>query len=56
MQNQTDPGEIKRHHFLFYIFKRDKEANPMPCDRAQPLLQRLKQVFSDNANEKKERD
>ena len=54
--NKPEPEESRRHHFLFHIFRMDKEANPMPCDHAQVLLQYLRRMFTDTQNNKKERD
>ena len=36
----------KKHHFLFYLFKMDKNENPMPKKRADTLLQYLKQAIA----------
>ena len=54
--NKPEHEESRRHHFLFHIFRMDKEANPMPCDHAQVLLQYLRRMFTDTQNNKKERD
>ena len=40
------------HHFLYYIFKADKAANPMPEKRAETLLDMLKRVFKSNETRK----
>ena len=40
-----------KHHFLFYLFKADKAANPMPQTRAESLLNCLKNIFSSSQNE-----
>ncbi len=37
--------EKKKHHFLFYIFKKDKEDNPMSANKAENLLKYVKHVF-----------
>ena len=36
----------KKHHFLFYLFKMDKDENPMPKNRAEALLRYLKQAIA----------
>ena len=46
-------NERNEHHFLFHIFRLDREENPMPRNRAESLLQCLKQLFA--AEPKKER-
>lgn len=46
-QNDADK---RRHHFLYYIFKADKKANPMDEAKAAGLRQILQQMF---ANSKK---
>ena len=43
----NETPERKEHHFLFHIFRMDKEENPMPQNRAEPLLRYLKKVFAD---------
>jgi hypothetical protein len=40
------------HHFLYYIFKADKAANPMPADRAETLLNKLKRIFKNKETRK----
>ena len=42
---QNETGKEKPQHFLFYIFKMDREENPMPDDRAAALLQRVRCMF-----------
>lgn len=32
----------KKHHFLYYIFKTDKEQNPMPKKQAENLFEIVK--------------
>lgn len=46
---QNDPKEQKstRNHFLFHIFRMDKDDNPMPRIRAESLMDFLKKVFQD---------
>ena len=39
-------NERNEHHFLFHIFRLDREENPMPRTRAESLLQCLKQLFT----------
>ena len=46
-------NERNEHHFLFHIFRLDREENPMPRLKAESLLQCLKQLFT--AEPKKER-
>ena len=52
-KNTTPPAA---HHFLFHIFRLDKELHPMPGQQAERLLQYLKQVFSDPASKTKGRE
>lgn len=40
----------RQHHFLFHIFRMDKEENPMPTARAEILMKLLRSIFTDNAN------
>ena len=42
-ENQEQP----KRHFLFHIFRMDKEEHPMPKKQADSLLVQLKTVFSD---------
>ena len=49
-ENQKQP----KRHFLFHIFRMDKEAHPMPNKQADSLFLQLKTVFSDA--KKKERE
>lgn len=44
-QNQNRTAK-KKHHFLFYLFKMDQDENPMPKNRADTLLQYLKQAIA----------
>ncbi len=46
-------NERNEHHFLFHIFRLDREENPMPRSRAESLLQYLKHFLT--AEPKKER-
>ena len=46
-------NERNEHHFLFHIFRMDREENPMPLLRAESLLLYLKDLFA--AGPKKER-
>ena len=46
-------NDRNEHHFLFHIFRLDREENPMPRNRAESLLQSLKQLFT--TGPKKER-
>lgn len=43
--DQNEPDK-KKHHFLYYIFKADKEANPMEESKAAGLRQILQQMFA----------
>ena len=45
--------ERNEHHFLFHIFRLDREENPMPRHKAESLLQYLMQLFT--TGPKKER-
>ncbi len=54
-QNQPEIHETGQHHFLFHIFRMDKAENPMPQNRAELLLQYLKNVFMDNTTKEKGR-
>ena len=42
-QNDADK---RQHHFLYYIFKADKEANPMDGARVAGLQQILQQMIA----------
>lgn len=55
-QNKPAMSEDKRHHFLFHIFRMDKEENPMPSNRADLVLQLLKSIFADNTKNNKGRN
>ena len=33
------------HHFLFHVFRMDKEENPMPTPQAENLLHQLRLIF-----------
>ena len=46
-------NERNEHHFLFHIFRLDREENPMPRLKAESLLQKLQQFFT--TGPKKER-
>ena len=46
-------NERDEHHFLFHIFRLDREENPMPRSKAEGLLRYLKQFFTNEP--KKER-
>ena len=35
----------RQHHFLFHLFRMDKEEHPMPEHRAARLLLLMKQTF-----------
>lgn len=35
----------KQHHFLFYIFRVDKMARPMPEKRVAGFLRQLKEIW-----------
>ena len=52
-QNEPAAREEKGRHFLFHIFRIDKEENPMPLPQANALLQFLRTVFTDNTNNEK---
>ena len=39
---------IKRHHFLYYVFKIDKAENPMPPNKSEKLLNSLKKLLNTN--------
>ena len=43
MQNENIKESPK--HFLFYIFQMDQKENPMPEERAEALLQRVRCIF-----------
>ena len=45
--------EKKKHHFLFYIFKKDKEDNPMSANKADNLLKYVKHVFIEKITKEK---
>ena len=49
MEQQTT--EQKKHHFLFYIFKTDKEQNPMPKTKAESLFEQIKNTFNNKPPE-----
>ncbi len=44
--NQSKP---KKHHFLFYVFKADKEKKAMPSGTAKGVLEYLKHVFTEKS-------
>lgn len=46
-------NERNEHHFLFHIFRLDREENPMPRARVASLLQYLNRFFTNEP--KKER-
>ena len=50
----THPESTKNnnsgHHFLFHIFRMDKEENPMPQLKAETLLNQIKLIFKTNSN------
>ncbi len=33
------------HHFLFHVFRMDKEENPMPTPQTENLLHQLRLIF-----------
>ena len=43
--------EQKKHHFLFYIFKIDKEQNPIPKPKAESLFEQIKNNFNNKTLE-----
>lgn len=43
-QNKSETTARQRH-FLFHVFRMDKEENPMPTNQAEALLQRLRKMF-----------
>ena len=44
-------AEQKKHHFLFYIFKADKEENPMQKNKAESLFDQIKNTFNNKIQE-----
>ena len=46
-------NERDEHHFLFHIFRLDREENPMPRNKAEGLLRYLKQIFTTKPKEER---
>ena len=42
--------QTERHHYLFHIFRMEKEENPASASRAEALLQYLKKIFFESGN------
>ena len=49
-------NERNEHHFLFHIFRMDREENPMPRLKAESLLQYLKELFTTEPKKEKGND
>ena len=37
--------DVPRHYNLYYLFKEDKEAHPMPLARAEAVRKRILELF-----------
>lgn len=46
-QKEPNFPETKEKHFLFHIFRMDREEHPMPPGRAEMLRKFLKTVFAE---------
>ena len=49
-------NERNEHHFLFHIFRMDRDENPMPRLKAESLLQYLKELFTTEPKKEKGND
>jgi hypothetical protein len=48
--HENEQKQTERHHYLFHIFRMEKEENPASASRAEALLQYLKKIFFGSGN------
>ena len=53
---KSDLPDQRQHHYLFHIFRMDKDENPMPQNKVESLLQYLKNVLTDNTTKNRGRE